>query len=60
MKYLRIKAISNCVGIRRSSVDYINKVSDLNKKFEYPLNLIDLKIDENLDKGIFFFKMKCH
>lgn len=54
MKYLRIKAISNCVGIRRSSVDYINKVSDLNKKFEYPLNLIDLKIDENLDKGIFF------
>lgn len=56
MKYLRIKAISNCVGIRRSSVDYINKVSDLNKKFEYPLNLIDLKIDENLDKGIFFSK----
>lgn len=54
MKYLRIKAISNCVGIRRSSVDYINKVSDLNKKFEYPLNLIDLKIDENLNKGIFF------
>lgn len=43
MKYLRIKAISNCVGIRRSSVAYINKVSDLNKKFEYPLNLIDLK-----------------
>lgn len=54
MKYLRIKAISNCVGIRRSSVDYINKVSDLNKRFEYPLNLIDLKIEENLDKGIFF------
>ena len=62
MKYLRIKAISNCVGIRRSSVDYINKVSDLNKKFEYPLNLIDLKIDENLDKGIFFqneVSLKC-
>lgn len=62
MKYLRIKAISNCVGIRRSSVDYINKASDLNKKFEYPLNLIDLKIDENLDKGIFFqneVSLKC-
>lgn len=62
MKYLRIKAISNCVGIRRSSVDYINKVSDLNKKFEYPLNLIDLKIDENLNKGIFFqneVSLKC-
>ena len=62
MKYLRIKAISNSVGIRRSTDDYINKVSDLNKKFEYPLNLIDLKIDENLDKGIFFqneVSLKC-
>lgn len=37
MKYLRIKAISNCVGIRRSSVDYINKASDLNKKLNIRL-----------------------
>lgn len=54
MKYLRLKAISNCLGIRRSAVEYINKASDLNNKVEYPLNLIDLKVDEKLNKAYFF------
>lgn len=54
MKYIRIKAISNCVGIRRSAVEYINKASDLDAKLEYPLCLIDLKLDDKLDKANFF------
>ena len=56
MKYIRIKAISNCVGIRRSAVEYINKASDLDAKLEYPLCLIDLKLDDKLDKANFFWQ----
>lgn len=54
MKYIRIKAISNCLGIRRSAVEYIRQNSELQKKLEYPLTLIDLKLSDSLERATFF------
>lgn len=57
MKYLRLKAVSSCLGIRRSVVAYVSSSDDLKQSLEYPLNLIELCFNDNIE-DIEFFKEK--
>lgn len=60
MKYLRLKAISSCMGIRRSEIYYLNEDNIDISKFSYPLNKIKISNISLDNSTITFFDEEYH
>lgn len=58
MKYLKLKAISSCMGIRRSEIYYLNENNIDISKLSYPLNKIKIDDISFIDNTITFFEEK--